>query len=173
MALTRHADEFVVMVKGTRAQTEEIKAEIADYVRSKMRMELSLEKTHITHRTKGFVFLGIQIRYGASRNRTDKEGKGRENVYYLAAPKAISRYKAKVRELTSSATYPFKDVEAIRALDRFILGWAITIDTPIAGARSTSWKTGRGTECSAGYNAGIGCRSKLPTEAFVWQRRCQ
>jgi RNA-directed DNA polymerase len=121
--LTRYADDFVVMVKGTRAQTEEIKAEIADYVRSKMRMELSLEKTHITHRTEGFVFLGIQIRYGESRNRRDKEGKGRENVYYLPAPKAISRYKAKVRELTSPATYPFKDVEVIRALNRFILGW--------------------------------------------------
>jgi hypothetical protein len=73
-------------------------------------MELSLEKTHITHRTEGFVFLGIQIRYGASRNRTDKEGKGQENVYCLPAPKAISRYKAKVRELTSSATYPFNSL---------------------------------------------------------------
>jgi len=121
--LTRYADDFVVMVKGTQEQAEAIKAEVAEYLSTMMCMELNLEKTRITHRTEGFEFLGIQVRYGESWERKDANGRGRGNVYYLPTSKAVQRYKDKVRELTSNKTNYAKDVEVIRALNRFITGW--------------------------------------------------
>jgi RNA-directed DNA polymerase len=122
--LTRYADDFVIAVKGTREQAEALKAEVAEYLKTTMRMTLSLEKTHITHRTEGFVFLGIQVRYGTSHNQKDEAGQERGNVYYLPSPKAIQRYKDKVRELTSPEAYPYFPVEIIRAINRFSIGWA-------------------------------------------------
>jgi hypothetical protein len=56
--LVRFADDFVILVKGTREQAEALKEEAADVLRKDLRMELSLEKTRITHVTEGFDFLG-------------------------------------------------------------------------------------------------------------------
>jgi RNA-directed DNA polymerase len=121
--LTRYADDFVIAVKGTREQAEAIKAEVAEFLSTTMRMTLSLEKTHISHRTEGFVFLGVEIRYGASHNQKDETGQGKENVYQVPSPKAIQRYKDKVQAFTSPEAYPFNPVEIIRAINRFNIGW--------------------------------------------------
>jgi len=122
--LTRYADDFVITVKGTREQAEIIRAEVAEHLKTVMRMDLSMEKTHITHRNDGITFLGIDVYYGASRNRKDATGEGRGNVYYVPAPKAVKRYKEKIRTFTSSATNLYRDVEVIRAINRFTKGWA-------------------------------------------------
>jgi RNA-directed DNA polymerase len=122
--LTRYADDFVIAVKGTREQTEALKAEVAEYLQTTMRMTLSLEKTHITHRTEGFVFLGIEARYGGSHNQKDASGQRRENVYYLPSAKAIQRYKDKVETFISPEANHFPPVETIRAINRFSIGWA-------------------------------------------------
>ncbi len=121
--LTRYADDFVIAVKGTREQAEAIKAEVAEFLDTKMRMSLSLEKTHITHRTEGFVFLGIETRYDASHNQKDEAGQGKGNVYQVPSPKAIQRYKDKVKAFTSSEAYLYHPVEIIRAINRFSTGW--------------------------------------------------
>jgi RNA-directed DNA polymerase len=121
--LTRYADDFVIAVKGTREQAEALKAEVAEFLQATMRMTLSLEKTHITHRTEGFVFLGVEVRYGASHSQKDETGQGKENVYQVPSPKAIQRYKDKVRTFTSPEAYPYSPVEIIRAINRFSIGW--------------------------------------------------
>jgi len=124
LRLTRYADDFVIAVHGTREQAEAIRAEVADLLRTQMRMELSLDKTLITHRTIGFVFLGVTVQYDESWTNKDSTGQGRGNVYYLPSPKAITRYKAKVEEMTEPATNAIRDVEIIRAINRFSRGWA-------------------------------------------------
>jgi RNA-directed DNA polymerase len=121
--LTRYADDFVIAVKGTREQAEALKAEVAEYLDTTMRMTLSLEKTHITHRSEGFVFLGVEVRYGASHNQKDTTGYGKGNVYYLPSPKAIQRYKDQIQRFTNPKAYPFNPVEIIRAINRFSIGW--------------------------------------------------
>jgi len=124
LRLTRYADDFTVAVKGTREQAEEIKAEIAEYLETAMRMKLSLEKTRITHRTEGFNFLGITVKYEESRNRKNAEGEGRECVYFVPSPKAIQRYKTKTKELIGPQSNYINPVEVIRAYNRFSRGWA-------------------------------------------------
>jgi RNA-directed DNA polymerase len=121
--LTRYADDFVIAVKGTREQAEAAKVEVAEFLHTTMRMILSLEKTHITHRTEGFIFLGVEVRYDASHNQKDETGQGKGNVYQVPSPKAIQRYKDKVQAFTSPEAYPYHPVEIIRAINRFSIGW--------------------------------------------------
>lgn len=59
----RYADDFVVLVSGTREQAEQEKAALAEYLRDTMRLELSIEKTHVVDLTEGFQFLGLRVRY--------------------------------------------------------------------------------------------------------------
>lgn len=59
----RYADDFVVLVAGTREQAEQEKAALAEYLRDTMRLELSIEKTQVVDLTEGFQFLGLRVRY--------------------------------------------------------------------------------------------------------------
>ena len=59
----RYADDFVVLVTGTREQAEQEKAALAEYLRETMRLELSIEKTRIVDLTEGFQFLSHRVRY--------------------------------------------------------------------------------------------------------------
>ncbi len=56
--LIRYADDFVVLVSGTEAHAQELKAEVAA-VLAPMGLRLSEEKTVITHIDEGFDFLGF------------------------------------------------------------------------------------------------------------------
>lgn len=60
--ICRYADDFVVLVRGTQEQAEVLKAEIADFTTITLRLELSVDKTLVTHVDAGFDFLVFQIR---------------------------------------------------------------------------------------------------------------
>ena len=55
--MVRYADDFMVLVHGTRAQAEAIKETAATLLRDQLRLTLSPEKTRITHVDDGFDFL--------------------------------------------------------------------------------------------------------------------
>jgi hypothetical protein len=59
----RYADDFVVLVSGTREQAEQEKAELARYLQETMKLELSIEKTRVSDLTEGFQFLSQRVRY--------------------------------------------------------------------------------------------------------------
>ncbi|RJX26869.1 MAG: hypothetical protein C4554_05305 [Dethiobacter sp.] len=71
--LVRYADDFVILVKGTREQAEAIKEEIAAFLREHLRMELSMEKTSVTHVSEGFDFLGHRVQ--------TRRVNGKETIY--------------------------------------------------------------------------------------------
>nr|AYE93208.1 hypothetical protein C0995_000009 [Termitomyces sp.] len=54
----RYADDFVIGVLGTRSVAVEIRDKVKDYLKTELNVELSLEKTKITHITEGIDFLG-------------------------------------------------------------------------------------------------------------------
>ena len=56
--LTRYADDFILLCNGTKAEAEKIREEARQMLWEKFQLKLSLEKTHITHVTDGFDFLG-------------------------------------------------------------------------------------------------------------------
>ncbi len=94
MRLIRYADDFVVMVAGTRADAEALWAEVGA-VLAPMGLRLSAEKTRVCHIDEGFDFLGFHIQRRAWRGR----GKQRA-VYTYPSKKALASVMEKVRRLT-------------------------------------------------------------------------
>jgi group II intron reverse transcriptase/maturase len=58
MEYIRYADDFLIAIRGPREDAAKIKNELAAFLQTKLRLELNLEKTHITHISKGVAFLG-------------------------------------------------------------------------------------------------------------------
>jgi retron-type reverse transcriptase len=54
----RYADDFLVGILGPRELAIEVRNQIQTYLREELKIELSMEKTKITHVSKGIPFLG-------------------------------------------------------------------------------------------------------------------
>lgn len=63
----RYADDFLVGVIGTKDDSEKIKSDIAKYMQEHLKLELSAEKTLITHAQKDAKFLGFNISVNSSK----------------------------------------------------------------------------------------------------------
>jgi RNA-directed DNA polymerase len=57
VAYCRYADDFVVIVKGTKAHAEDIREECRVFLEDRLKLTLNMDKTHITHVDDGVVFL--------------------------------------------------------------------------------------------------------------------
>lgn len=109
--LVRYADDFVVLVRGTVEQAEQLKTEVAEFLQQELQLELSAEKTLVTPVTAGFDFLGFHI-------RKYPEGK----TIITPSRTAIARFREQV---TTRAASAFRDDDAagIATLNRYIRGW--------------------------------------------------
>lgn len=58
----RYADDFLIAVNGNRKDCVEIKCKLAEFICGTLKMELSEEKTLITHSSKYARFLGYDVR---------------------------------------------------------------------------------------------------------------
>ena len=68
----RYADDFLIAVKGSREDCQWIKSKLAEFIGDVLKMELSEEKTLITHSSKCARFLGYDVR--VRRNGKIKRG---------------------------------------------------------------------------------------------------
>jgi RNA-directed DNA polymerase len=91
--VVRYADDFVVLVHGTRADVEALREEIA-WVLAPVGLRLSAAKTRVTHMSDGFDFLGFHVQWRRKR------GTNRWHVYTFIADRPIRSLKAKLRALT-------------------------------------------------------------------------
>jgi RNA-directed DNA polymerase len=114
--LVRYADDFVVLVAGTRAHADTLRDEVAAVLRP-MGLRLSEEKTTIAHINEGFDFLGFRIQ------RRRQRGSNKRFVYTWPSNKALASVKAKVRAITRGGTnQPLAVV--LRRLNPVLRGWA-------------------------------------------------
>ncbi len=114
--LVRYADDFVVLVAGTRTDAEKLRAEVAA-VLSPMGLRLSNEKTRICHIDEGFDFLGWRIQRQTRRGTKDKR-----SVYTWPSKKALASVKARVRMITRQGTnHPLAHL--LRQLNLLLRGW--------------------------------------------------
>lgn len=74
----RYADDFLIGVKGSREDCEWIKSQLAEFIGGTLKMELSSEKTLITHSSEFARFLGydINVRRSGEVKRGGGGGKG-------------------------------------------------------------------------------------------------
>jgi RNA-directed DNA polymerase len=91
--LIRYADDFVVMVHGTREHAEALREEVTD-VLAPMGLRLSEPKTKVVHLDEGFHFLGWRIQ------RHRKRGTSQHFLYTYPSKKALLSVMARVRTLT-------------------------------------------------------------------------
>jgi RNA-directed DNA polymerase len=116
MRLVRYADDFVVMVHGTRGDAEALWDEVAA-VLAPMGLRLSEEKTRVCHIDEGFDFLGWRIQRRAWRGRT-----GKTAIYTYPSKKSMASIKDKVRVLTRRAKHRTL-ADLLRRLNPVLRGW--------------------------------------------------
>lgn len=95
--LVRYADDFVVLVHGTKSEAETLKTEVGELLARKLKMTLSVEKTHITHIDDGFVFLGFHI-------QRRPFGDGRRAVLTIPSKAVLVSVMHKIKKLTGRST---------------------------------------------------------------------
>jgi RNA-directed DNA polymerase len=114
--LIRYADDFVVISNDTITNIQAVKQEIREFLETKLHLELSLEKTRLTHINKGITFLGFHIQrvqYAdkwAVRLRPSREG--------------TERVKSKIKDLTTRHHITLDEYTVLTRLNAVVSGWA-------------------------------------------------
>jgi RNA-directed DNA polymerase len=116
MRLVRYADDFVVMVYGTRADAEALWDEVGS-VLAPMGLRLSEAKTRVCHIDEGFDFLGWRIQRRRRRGRT-----GQTAIYTYPSKKALAAIVDKVRTLTRRRNHRTL-ADLLRRLNPVLRGW--------------------------------------------------
>ncbi|MFZ1437553.1 MAG: group II intron reverse transcriptase/maturase [Candidatus Microthrix subdominans] len=116
MRIVRYADDFVVMVNGTRDDTEALWDEVAT-VLAPMGLRLSEEKTRVCHIDEGFDFLGWRIQRRDRRNQ-----KGKQAVYTYPSKKSVLSVTDKIRRLTRRNQHRSL-ADLLRRLNPVLRGW--------------------------------------------------
>ncbi len=114
--IVRYADDFVVMIGGTRDDAEALWAEVGA-VLAPMGLRLSGEKTGVRHIDEGFDFLGFRIQRRRWRGRT-----GKRAVYTDPSKAALASVMDKVRRYTRRQRHRTL-ADLLRRLNPVLRGW--------------------------------------------------
>jgi len=112
--LIRYADDFIVTADSKEVLENEIKPAIKDFLKERG-LELSEEKTKVTHITEGFDFLGQNVRKYSSR----------EKLKLLIKPskKSIHSFLDGIRKVFRQAR-DITQIQLIKILNPKLRGWA-------------------------------------------------
>jgi RNA-directed DNA polymerase len=111
----RYADDFVVVCNGTKDQAEALREELHGFLKADLKLNLSLEKTKITHLNDGFKYLGFWVQR--------KMGHKGMTTKVLIPPESINKVIDKITEVTDPGTHQDSANTTILALNRIISGW--------------------------------------------------
>jgi len=115
-ALIRYADDWLLLTNGSKQQAYRLRDEFETFLAEKLKLELAVEKTHVTHVNGGFDFLGFHVQRYVS-------GHDRPKLLVTPSDKARQRLKTKVKEMT--ARRRFRDLPRLKfkALNAVLRGW--------------------------------------------------
>ena len=112
----RYADDFVVVVKGSKAHAQVMREACRGFLEDHLKLTLNMEKTHITHVNDGFVFLGHRIiRKRGSRGRMRPVTTIPWDKYRRFAEKLVKQL---------SGDYSKNRMDMLEHLNRQLGGWA-------------------------------------------------
>ncbi|MDE0464329.1 MAG: reverse transcriptase/maturase family protein [Caldilineaceae bacterium] len=96
----RYADDFLLSFAGPKTEAEEIKREISKFLKERLKLEMSEEKTLITHaRTDKAKFLGYEIGIFQSKDRKTVNGNVELRVPREVITKASRKYSKKQKPI--------------------------------------------------------------------------
>ncbi|MGY2026061.1 group II intron reverse transcriptase/maturase [Nocardia gipuzkoensis] len=113
--IVRYADDFVIMVAGTKAHADALWDEVAQVI-APLGLRLSIEKSRVCHLDEGFEFLGFRIQ------RRRRKGTSKMSVYTYPSKKALASIMAKVRALTKKARH-HSLADLLGRLNPVLRGW--------------------------------------------------
>jgi len=114
--IIRYADDFVILVHGSREHTEALRGDVATML-APLGLRLSPAKTQVVHMSDGFDFLGFRIRWKRKR------GSNKWYVYTFIADRPVRSVKAKIRALTHK-TSQWDFAHVLIRLAQIMRGWA-------------------------------------------------
>jgi len=114
--LIRYADDFVILVHGSREDTEALREDVAQML-GPLGLRLSPAKTQVVHMSDGFDFLGFRIRWKRQR------GSNKWYLYTFIADRPVRSVKAKIRALTHK-TSQWDLAYLLTRLGQIMRGWA-------------------------------------------------
>lgn len=115
-ALIRYADDWLLLTNGGKAEAMRLKEEFKTFLAEELKLELSPEKTRITHVNQGFDFLGFHVqRYVKSNDRP--------KMLVTPAQENIKKLKLKIKEMTRRKWFQDSPQLKISALNAVLRGW--------------------------------------------------
>lgn len=116
IAYCRYADDFVVIIKGNKAQAQVIREVCRHFLENDLKLTLNMDKTKITHINDGITFLGHHI--------IRKRGTKGKMLPVSNIPKAKFRQFAHKLTKELSGNYSVNKIDMVESLNRKLAGWA-------------------------------------------------
>jgi hypothetical protein len=115
-ALIRYADDWLLLANGGKSEAYRLRDEFQAFLAQELKLELAVEKTHITHVNDGFDFLGYHVQRYVS-------GHDRPKLLVTPSDKSVQRLKAKVKEMTARRRFRDAPLLKFSALNAVLRGW--------------------------------------------------
>ena len=112
----RYADDFVALCNGRKTEAEALRGDLHAFLKKELHLELSVEKTKITHLNDGFTFLGYELKRCLC-------GGGKKKLKLLIPRSAQRKVRAKLMRMTDESTSGDAVNAKLVALNRVIRGW--------------------------------------------------
>jgi RNA-directed DNA polymerase len=155
--LVRYADDFVVLVFGTRAHAEGLWDEVTD-VLAAVGLRLAPDKTKVGHIDEGLDFLGFRIR------RHRQRGSQRRLIYSYPSKKSEAAIRRRVKDVTKQITN--KPAGSLfRRLEQMTRGWGLYFRH---GASKTAFQD---LQHFLWWRVWIWLRNKHPKRSAKWISR--
>jgi RNA-directed DNA polymerase len=113
--IVRYADDFVILVRGSKTHADALWEEVADRL-APLGLRLSVAKTRVCHIDEGLDFLGYHIQ------RRLKRGTGKRYVYTYPSKKALASITGKVRAITNKRGHRTL-ADLLHQLNPVLRGW--------------------------------------------------
>lgn len=112
----RYADDFVIMTNGDKQFAYELREEFRE-VLAELGLNMSDEKTHVTHLNDGLDFLGFNLK------RVHSKDSNKSIVLVTPTQRNIEKFKERITEMTSRKTVGDDPINKIRAINQVVSGW--------------------------------------------------
>jgi len=113
--LLRYADDFVLLWNGTKQGAHALKERFAAFLQDELHLELSAEKTLVTHADEGFDFLGFHARRFSDY--------GKPVLIIRPSRKSVQRFKEVVRAMTDRTTLSWNAESLVTHLNLYLRAW--------------------------------------------------
>jgi hypothetical protein len=111
----RFADDFLLIIKGTKADAEFVRNQCRSFLEEELKLTLNMDKTKITHVNDGFTFLGHRI--------IRKRGSNGNMVVVTGIPKVKARAFSFALSKELSGDLNSSMIDKVEKLNQKLKGW--------------------------------------------------